>query len=283
MISLMIPDCLHIPPLREGESASISWGEVDNADGYVLERQFNETFEAALTGRTWASLDAESKTWTQIALDGLSWEQFEALPTLGRTWGNMDCLGLGWDQIETQDLTWDQWALQPPSQEIYRGPGTAEAEQRRSAMDAIPIGARTAIYRVAAYDGGGQSDFLSSDMTPVIPIFDRENTLQWPVNKGEHTYLFIWGSQLQDTEHVPLTFRYDTGVLSLEDFAAHISGTQTEAGRYPLVRLNILESVPGRIRFKRVGSPEPGEYWSGCITVVHFIARRTGLAEAQLQ
>ena len=300
---------LHIPNLYEGDPARISWDVVSNADGYILERNFNEPFE----GRTWTNLDTENRTWDRNDLYNLTWDEFEALPALGRTWENIDYEGLTWPQFEAKNLTWRRFELLRSGFDIFRGPGTEEpgytwtelehedltwpqAEAKnltwaqiknlmlhRSTMDKMSIGVKKAIYRVAAYDAGGtESDFLTSNFLPVTPILSREDTIQWPVNNGEHYWLLIQGKDLWDIDRVLLTLKYSKGMLLMEDFIVHTLGAQTKHGIYPAAYLQINYSAPGEIQFKGTRPVPEGENWSGCITLLQFVATGTGTAEIAL-
>lgn len=126
MANMAAPQDLHIHELYEGEPARISWDKVVNAGGYILERQFNETFEQASKGFNWLSIDAKNKQWDEIEQDELSWGELESLPTLGKTWEDIDYTAYSWNEIDTKDFSWDEWALQPMSFEIFRGSGTME-------------------------------------------------------------------------------------------------------------------------------------------------------------
>ena len=309
MPNLLAPDCLHIGPLREGGQARIAWGAVEGAEGYILERHFNETFEQAASGRTWSDLDAEGKPWETIGQEGKTWEQWELPPACGLSWENIGYFAPTWDAIEKKALTWDGWALQLPHFEIYRGPGSAETGYtwtvweeegfdwgqseakgqawgqwengvwHRSAMDTIGIGAKSAIYRVAACGADGiVSESLTGSLAPVTPILYREDSFQWPVKAGERYWLFINGDRIREMERVPLAFRYNAGVLALENFAAQIPDRQTGHGAYPSAHLRIVEEALGEVRFVCTRAIPEGKTWTGLVTAAQFIAKKTGMA-----
>ena len=313
MTSLAAPECLHIHELTEGEPARISWGKAAGAEGYILERQFNETFEQASAGRTWANIEAAQKQWDEIEQGALSWGQLELLPALGLAWDNIDYAALSWDEWEAEDLTWDDWALQPLRFEIFRGSGTKEmgntwteweedngdwstaetssqpwdqwesVEQHRAMTDEMPIGAKMAIYRIDSYDAGGaESTFLTSSLTPITPIFFREDAAQWQAKAGEHYWLFIEGSGIRDPDRVPLALRYQAGILNLDDFLSPVPGKQTNRGIYPSAHIRIVDNILGEIRFLCTKPLTPGKNWGGRITIACFTAKKTGAAEIKL-
>jgi len=307
------PNHLHVHDLYEDEPAWISWDVVNGAAGYILERHFNQTFEQAMKGRTWSNIDAASQTWAEMDSAGLNWEQIEELSTLGFTWENINYAGLTWTQIEAKNLTWQQTELQPTSSEIFRGAGTEEygftwtelededlswaqieaknqawdqigsMSLHRSATDKIIIGARTAIYRVAAYDSfGTESDYLTGNIIPVIPVYYRDDRIQWQAEAGVHYWLVVNGRRLKNIDRIPLTLRYQAENLTLDDFMAQLPGKQIKPGIYPTAHLQIFNSPAGEVRFKCTRQVPARKVWSGCITVIHFIAKKTGLACAEI-
>lgn len=313
MASLAIPQCLHVYDLKEDEPAQIIWGLVEGAEGYILERQFNQTFEQAMAGRTWENLDAEGKSWAAIEQDALTWEELEELPTLGRIWESIDAEKLTWDEIESKGYAWSQWGLLPLSSLIYRGPGTAmqgtiwrivdddalswdmiqaknrtwgeweNTEDHSGITDEIPIGIQSAIYRVAAYASLGEiSEYLTGSLAPVTPIFYREDSTQLQVIQGMRYRLQINGEQLKDMDRVPLALKYNSKILVLEDFIVHNPGKQTNPGIYPYAHLQIENAIPGEVKFKCIRQALAGKDWSGCVTIMDFVANQTGLAEITL-
>jgi hypothetical protein len=300
--------------LWEGEQTRISWGDVDSKEGYILQRSFNKTFEQAAAGRDWSGIDAENKSWTMIEQEGLTWGDFELLTTLGKTWESIDYGNADWDDIEAAGLSWNEWGRQPPSFEIYRGAGIAttgytwkewedegpvdwdkaeaknrtwdlwaSAELHHSAADAMPAGAKSVAYRVAAYDSGGDaSGFLTAGMFPVVPIFYRESAAQWNAEAGGDYWLIIEGRQIRDLGKVLMTLQYPADVLALESFLAHAMDKQTSSGLYPSAYLRIVEGKLGKVKFFCTRPLPTGKKWSGLITVAHFVAQKSAAAEAGL-
>ena len=349
------PKCLHIPTLQEGEPANLSWAVVNGAAGYIVERQFNKTFEEASRGRTWSQLESPRKTWEQFEVKRLTWEQFEDLyspahiiydgignvvpgPAQGRTWSQLEGEDFYWDRVENKDLTWDQIECLPsigkPWIELERKRLTwAEFEAKRltwreferlislgmtwdvldahwlnwnefedkdlswdeferliddrdhrGITDHIKVGSETAMYQIRAYDAAGtESKNLTSNLRPITPIFNREAAFSWQVNAGERYRVLIEGENLRNIERVPLRFRFEREILALEDFIVHIPGKQTRPGIYPLAHLRIDASFSGEVHFRSTRPVGRRESWSGCITYIEFIARRTGMAEVSLQ
>ena len=280
MTNLATPASLHIGPLAEGAPARISWDLVDNAAGYILERQFNGAFTQS-AGRTWENLDNYAGlTWSQFEAQNLTWQQFElqspsfeifrgpGTAEQGSTWTELDDEKLTWPQFEAKNLTWDQFE---------------HLLLHRSTMDAIAIGAKTAIYRIKAYAAdGSESPFLTGSQLPVTPIFYRADSTQWQVTNGTRYWVLIEGENLRDLDRVPLTFRYSVDKLRLESFMAQLPGQQTAPGNYPAACLQINAAYQGEVQFSSTRQIPAGANWSGCITLIQFVAIGSGPAEVSL-
>lgn len=350
------PKCLHVPTLHEGEPANLSWAVVEGAAGYILERQFNETFEDASKGRTWSQLESAGKTWDQIEAKGLTWAQFEdlpsvpgyvvydgvgnivpgpeqgrswsqlegeelswdgiesknltweeieCLPAIGKHWGELDRKGFTWDDFEAKGLTWREFELLIPSGMSWetldahwlswdefeannlsweKFEQLVDRKDHLGATDHIEIGAKSAMYRIKAYDvAGRETGYLTSNLRPIIPIFYREALFRWQARAGVRYRVLIEGENLRDVERVPLTFRYGAEVLTLEDFIVQIPGKQIRPGIYPSAYLQIDANFLGEVRFRSTRPVGSRESWSGCVTYIEFIARRSGMAEVSLQ
>ena len=296
------PECLHTPALYEGRESRISWGDVPGAEGYILERSFDETFMDAMLGKLWEYYDDEDKSWSAIESDGMTWEAYMTQTSIGigLTWEAATYGEPSWAALNTKNLDWNNWAAQPASFEIFRGLGSLEEGNAWSDLDAqllswlaiealgqswdvfqhyvghrgtndtVPYGARMAMYQVAAYDDMGvASDFFTSGSIPVLPLFTRDSILQWSATAGERYRILMNIRNLRDTEMVPLTLRYHGGVLDMEGFIK-------------CDELSISSNEPGEMRFRCTKAVQGGVRWSGCVGIVQFTAKRTGLAEARL-
>jgi len=117
------PACLHIPALREDDTARIMWESVEEAQGYELDVHFDEDFKAASTGRRWSDVDMSGHDWSEINYSGLSWGEIESLPSQGLRWRNIEFHNRAWAEIDAQGLSWAQMQKLPVEFTIYRGPG----------------------------------------------------------------------------------------------------------------------------------------------------------------
>lgn len=118
------PNCLHIPTHYEDERAQIMWGPVEGANCYQLDCVYDESFERASTGRSWAALKAAEQNWTQFEGRQLGWESFEALSAQGLMWRNIAFEDLDWAQFEGSDHTWGELTTLPVRFTVYEGGGT---------------------------------------------------------------------------------------------------------------------------------------------------------------
>lgn len=281
MANMAAPACVHVYDLKEGKLAKISWDTVAGAEGYIVKCLFNKAFEQAdEEGRTWDNFEIEGCTFDELEAKNRSWVQWAFAPLAfviyrgfgmeerGSTWKELDEDGMSWDMIHTESHTWSQFE---------------NLLQHRSIMDEIAFNAKTAIYRVAAYDSAGAvSDYTTSYLVSVEPAFYRENAIQWHVTNGKHYWLTIEGEDLREYDRVPLALRYDASMLCLEDFIAHIPDVQMSPGTYPSANLRIEDISPGKVRFRCIREAPTGKDWSGCITIADFIAIQTGLTEITL-
>ena len=345
------PECLHIPLLYEGENARIDWEMVDQADGVVIERTFNQTFEEALSGYSWENSDSLLKTWSGWDQEELSWKQIEARTGWGRSWEHLDYDGLSWSQIEAKDSTWTRFEHQDTGFEIFRGMGTkglgseqgrtwneldasektwsrieadnlswteweyvtlsglswegldsrwqtfeeCEGEdltfeewealsstgEHRAMTDSIPIGAVSAMYRIKSYSEseGVESSYLTTSQLPVIPIFYRSGTLEYPVKAGRNYRILLAAEDVYGLERVPMNVKYHPDVMELKNFSAISEDRIKGAGSYGEARLTIeSKSAEGRIRFQSTRSLGQDQGFSGSIAIVELTAKRTGKA-----
>ena len=123
MTAIRKPTCLHIPRLREGHPARIAWESVEGAQGYQLDMHFDETFDAASTGKTWSNINTADRNWSQIGASSLTWEQIETLGTRGLRWKNIEFRSKDWHGIQASGLSWAQLQSLPVEFTVYRGPG----------------------------------------------------------------------------------------------------------------------------------------------------------------
>jgi len=117
------PACLHIPPLLEGNTETIAWAEVNEADIYELDCSFDESFPNADMGKTWGDIHDRGEPWSDIA--ALSWRELQSLPAQGSAWYAAQSENLSWTDLESRGLTWGEFHSQAPKYTIYTGTGTA--------------------------------------------------------------------------------------------------------------------------------------------------------------
>ena len=347
------PSCLHVPVLHEGKTAELSWSVVDDADGYVLERLFNEVFEQVMQGCTWTQVDFDSGTWSgkegynltwadienlpstypiykgtgrriRGPEQGLTWTQFESeyftwneidnrflnwdgtdyLPSVGKIWSQLEskdvnwadfedldltwrdfeyleAQGLAWREIEAHHRNWNEFELKIDSWDAFEK--IIDNKDHSAADDMIPIGAKSAMYRIKAYSAeGDESGYLTTGVIPVVPILFRDNYIKWQVNTGMRYYLMIEGQDIKNVDQVPLTFEYDADKMELKDFSSHNTRRQVNYGISPVSYTKISSQSLGKLHFEYNKPIEEGATWSGCVTLLEFVAKKTGITEASL-
>lgn len=117
------PSCLHVPPLYEEALAQLYWEEVDNADGYELDRSFDEDFISALSGFTWQNIQDYGLAWQGLEQRDRSWKDLAELPTKGPTWENLSLLDHDWQAIDQPGQSWLELQRTNEHRTIFKGEG----------------------------------------------------------------------------------------------------------------------------------------------------------------
>ncbi|MCL2336908.1 MAG: InlB B-repeat-containing protein [Firmicutes bacterium] len=309
------PAFLHIPDLYAGAAARISCDLVDNASGYILERQFHGK-EAG--EHTWTTLEMQDRTWAELDHKPLTWHQIDEHP---KTWWQLDhCLlhpsaidhiatgaqtavyrvkAYTADGSESAFLTSRPMKINHIISYNANGGTDAPAAQTKATGAALTLThhiptrtghiflgwATASDATVPVYSPGGI--FTANANTTLYAVwqftFYRQDRTQWPVTKGTRYWVPIAGKNLGDTDQVPLTVEYNADKLRLENFIAHLPGQQaTKPGSYPAANLQIDGFFPGEVRFKCTRQIPAGEHWHGYVTLLQFIATETGIAELSL-
>ncbi|MDR2931519.1 MAG: hypothetical protein LBV27_00260 [Oscillospiraceae bacterium] len=123
------PEYLYIPPVYEESTATISWKNSPGVDYYELDTVFDETFEAAEHGKTWADMELGDYDWIRLqtlgpAGDGLTWSAIEGLDAQGLMWRNLEFMDRRWgDWDNDPNTTWAWLQTHPCVFTVYAGPG----------------------------------------------------------------------------------------------------------------------------------------------------------------
>ena len=333
------PSCLHVPILHEGKTAELSWSVVDDADGYALERLFNESFEQVVEGQTWSQVEnlspyfpiykglgrriqgpeqgltwtqfeSEYFTWNEIDNRGLNWEGTDYLPSVGKIWSQLDskdvnwtafekldltwrdfeyleAQGLAWTDIEAHHRNWNEFELKIDSWDAFEK--IIDNKDHRAADDMIPMGTKSAMYRIKAYSAdGNESGYLTTGVIPVepiapiVPIFYRDDQINWQATTGMRYYLMIEGQDIKDADQVPLTLEYDADKLELKDFSSHNTRRQVNFGISSVSYTKISSQSLGKLHFKFTKAIEEEATWSGCVTLLEFTAKKAGITGVSL-
>lgn len=222
-------------------------------------------------GCTWLELDKLNKTWTSLENSGHSWEEGEKMTLPGLSWESIDSRWLTFDEWEGKELTFHELDTQK------------QIEEHWGMTDSIPIGAFNAIYRIKAYDSqDDESDYLTTDQLPVIPIFYRSSTMEYPVKSGKRYVVLLKAQEVRGLDKVRMNFKYNPYLLELTNFAAGSLRNIKAPGNYPEENLRINSSVPGKVWFQSTRQLNENECFSGSIALAEFVAKGTGNAEVSL-
>ncbi|WP_097002363.1 hypothetical protein [Lacrimispora amygdalina] len=221
-------------------------------------------------GCTWLELDELNKDWAGQENSGHTWEEWESMTLPGISWESIDSRCLSFNEWESKGLTFQDLDTQK------------YIEDHRGMTDSIPIGAINAMYRIKAFDSKEESDYLITEQLPVIPIFYRRSTIEYPVKSGKCYVVLLKAQEVSDLDKIRMNLRYNPYLLELTSLAAGSLRKITEPGNYPEENLRIYSSIPGELWFQSTRQLSQNECFSGSIALVEFIARGTGNAEVSL-
>lgn len=221
-------------------------------------------------GWTWLELDDLNKDWSSLEKCGYSWDEGEKV-TLP---------GISWESIKARWLTFDEWERKGL---IFHELDTQKhIEEHRGMTDSIPIGASNAMYRIKTYDSkGDESDYLTTAQLPVIPIFYRNATMEYPVKTGKRYVVLLKAQEVSGLDKIRMNLRYNPYLLELTSLAGG-QRSITKPGNYPEENLRIYSSIPGNLWFQSTRQLSQNECFSGSIALVEFIAKGTGSAAVSL-
>lgn len=270
-------------------------------------------------GRNWERLDYEQSDWTQIENRAQTWKQLEsqeinfeiyrgpgsgrasfweadtwqAFDALDQAWNSLELIGrswdgtspsspgLSWDSLDAAWLTFHEW--EEKGLTFDELDHRKHEEEHRGMTDVVPVGARNATYRIKATDrAGAESDYLTTLELPVIPVFYRSGTVEYPVQAGKRYVILLRAEEVIGFGQIPMNLCYNQYLLELTSLAADSRRNVTKPGVYPEEHVTIYSSVPGKVRFQSTRPSEPDECFSGAVTVAEFIARGTGTAAISL-
>ncbi len=222
-------------------------------------------------GCTWLELDELNKDWISLENSGQSCEE----------WEKMTLPGISWDSIDSRWLTFNEW--EGKGFTFHELDTQKQIEEHRGMTDSIPIGASDAMYRIKAYDfKSDESDYLTTLQLPVIPIFYRSSTIEYPVKAGKRYTVLLKAQEVSGLEKIRMNLRYNPYLLELTSLAAGSLSRITEPGNYPEENLRIYSSIPGKVWFQSTRQLSQNECFSGSIAIVKFIAKGTGSAAVSL-
>ncbi|MTK09182.1 MAG: hypothetical protein F8N38_19125 [Hungatella sp.] len=254
------------------ENHSYTWQQLESLEiSFEIFKGLGTKRPGIEQGCTWLELDELNKDW-------ISLENFE------QTWAeseNMTLPGISWESINSRWLTFNEWEEKGCT---FRELDTQkQIEEHRGMTDSIPIGVSNATYRIKEYDmKGDESDYLSTEQMPVIPIFYRSSTMEYSVKDGKRYVVLLKAHEVIGLEKIRMNLRYNPYLLELTSFAAGSEKRITEPGNYPEENLKIYSSIPGKLWFQSTRQLSKNECFSGSIALVEFVAKGTGSAEVSL-
>lgn len=254
------------------ENLSYTWQQFESQDisfeifnGLGVERIGIEQ------GCTWLELDELNKTWSTLEISDYSWEEGEQVTLPGLSWESIDSRWLTFHEWEEKGLTFQELETQN------------QIEKHRGMTDFISIGSLNAMYRIKAYDTQCiESEYLTTAQLPVIPVFYRRSTMEYPVKTGKRYTVLLKAQEVSGLEKIRMNLRYNPYLLELISFAAGSLTNITKPGNYPEENLRVYSNFPGNLWFQSTRQLSQNECFSGSIALVEFIAKGTGSATVSL-
>ncbi len=254
------------------EDSFYTWKQFELQDiSFEIFRGLGSKKAGVNPGIIWLDLDDLIRNWNGLELSGYSWEEFELLSLPGISWDDIEARWQTFDEWEKNAFTFQEWENQ------------WDEGEHQEMTDSISIGATTAAYRMKAYNADGDtSEYLTTDILPVIPLFYRNDTAHYPVQAGKRYWVLLRAADVYGLDQIRMNLCYDPQLLTLTNFAAHTSGYVYKPGKYPEAHLDIYYNSPGKVRFQSTQPMQQDECFSGSITLVEFTAKENGTAKVSL-
>lgn len=254
------------------EKQSNTWHQLESREiSFEIFKGLGDERPDIEKGCTWLEMDELNKAWSSLEKSGYSWEKGEKVTLPGISWESIDSRWLSFNEWERKGFTFHEIDTQK------------QIEEHRGMTDSIPIGAANAMYRIKAVDSSEEeSEYLTSEQIPVIPVFYRCSTRKYPVKTGKRYTVLLKAQEVTGLDMIRMNLRYDPYLLKLTNFAAGCLKTITEPGNYSEENVRIYSSIPGNLRFQSTRQLSQNECFSGSIALVEFVAKKTGSAVISL-
>jgi hypothetical protein len=255
------------------EEKNLAWSEIEKlpARFVIFDGQGEPVPGPDHRGLTWAYLDSQGKTWAQIEADGLTWQEFEFQSDpadRGISWAYLDSQEETWSQIEARGLTWNEFENLKPDNKTHRAFTTF-----------IPVGHKSASFRVRAFDGMNYSDYLTSPLIPIIPVspvFHEDNITLSAVNRSKHI-IQLQSRKIEDFQEIIMKLQYDPVVLHLEKMILERPTDKTDMGNSVFSpNIQVFSQISGEVQFRCIRQMKTNKEWSGLVVSAHFGALQTG-------
>lgn len=254
------------------ENHSYNWQQLESREiSFEIYKGLGVERSGIEQGGTWLELDELNKAWSSLEESGHSWDEGEKVTLPGISWESIDSRWLTFNEWERKGLTFHELDTQK------------QIEEHRGMTDSIPIGASNAMYRIKAFDSqNDESDYLATAQLPIIPVFYRSSTMEYPVKTGKRYAVLLKAQDVRGLDKIRMNLRYDPYLLELTNLAAGSLRSITKPGNYTEENLRIYSNIPGNLWFQSTRQLSQNECFSGSIALVEFIAKGTGSAVVAL-
>ena len=256
-------------------SAVIAWQPMDGVTSYDLESDGRLVGNIQGTKYTHTGLQPGTQHTYRVRASGGSggsgWSPLitvSTLPVGPDVPTNMKASSTTTDILVTWDLMIgvDGYDIEVDGVIISNGSGTSYL-QRGMAPDTQHT------YRVRSKNASGLSAW-----NDLITIRTKSSTMTYTVdctNNGEFNLVFS-ASAIQELGRYTFTVAYDTEKLEAVDLCATTPGIDLAAGNITGTDIQVVQYLPGTIVFKKTGSAQGYQVWSGVVNSIRFRSKLDG-------
>ncbi|MEN6312662.1 MAG: galactose oxidase [Clostridiaceae bacterium] len=264
--------------MMKSTSATIAWQPMNGATSYdidvdgtiaenIAETKYIHTGlqpGSQHTYRVRARNETGSSDWS-AAITVLTIPEGPAVPSNITASSTISKILVSWDQVSGAD----EYEIEVDGVIVANGTGTSYLQSSLT-----PDTQHN--YRVRAKSPAGYSAW--SDL---ISANTKSSTMTYTVDclTGEELNLVFSAANIQDIGQYTFTITYDPDELEAVDLCGSTSKIDLAAGNITGTDVQIVQFAPGTIVFKKTGSAQSYEIWSGIVNTVRFKSKFDGQAD----
>lgn len=158
---------------------------------------------------------------------------------------------------------------------------TPDCKQHFSCMDQVPYYEKTAQYQIKGYNLTDSSQYLKSDILPIIPVFYRDDSVSFSAIKGQKYMIQLCIRGIRSFQNIKVTLDYTPFLLTLDKFSLNTPSGQRKTCNQS-VRLTTNHPKDGKLMFKCDRSATTDTKLSAVIAQAIFTASGSGGATVKI-